>query len=202
VNVTLMAINSGVALAWVPLVLDWTLRHFYGAGRYVPPPTAKILEVATIIVLPVVLGMIVRRLALGFALRAERPVRLASIVLLAIVVVVSIYTAQGELLANFAAVGLACLTFNLVSMSTGYLVPRAVGLEPRQAIAISFEIGVHNAAIAIYVAYAILNDPVIGVPAALYGLIQLSTASLLVYALRRQRQAAASATRTEESGAG
>ena len=48
-NVTLTAVNGVLALAWVPLVLDWSLEYFLGTGHYVPPPVQKIVEVAAII---------------------------------------------------------------------------------------------------------------------------------------------------------
>ncbi len=195
-NVTLTAVNCVLALAWVPLVLDWSLGYFMGAGHYVAPPAQKIVEVAAFIVLPVALGMIVRRLALPFALRAQAPVRILSIALLAVVIGVAIAGAGTELLDHVAAVGLACLAFNLVSMGIGYAAPRAVGLPSRQAISIAFEIGVHNSAIAIYIALSALQDETIAIPAGVYGLIQIATASLAVLWLRRRRQARALAGET------
>jgi BASS family bile acid:Na+ symporter len=187
-NITLTAANAVLALAWMPLVLGWSLEHFIGSGHYIPPPVHKIVEVATIIVLPVVLGMLVRRLAPPLALRAQAPVRILALLLLALVIGVAIAGARSELLDHFAAVGLACLTFNLVSMCLGYLAPRALGLPQRQAISIAFEIGVHNSAIAIYIALSVLHDEAAAIPPSLYGLIQIATASLAVLALRRGRR--------------
>lgn len=188
-NVTLTAVNCVLALAWVPLVLDWSLEYFMGTGHYVAPPLQKIAEVATIIVLPIVLGMIVRRLALPFALRAQAPVRILSVALLAVVIGVAIGGTGADLLDQVAAVGLACLAFNLISMAIGYAAPRAFGLPSRQAISIAFEIGVHNSAIAIYIALSALQDEMIAIPPGVYGLIQIATASLAVIGLRRRRQA-------------
>ena len=59
-NITLTAINSVLCLLTLPLILNLALEHFLGAGQYVPPPTRKIVEVAVIILLPVLLGMTVR----------------------------------------------------------------------------------------------------------------------------------------------
>ena len=188
-NITLTAVNSVLALAWVPLVLDWSLEHFLGPGHYAPPPVQKIVEVVAIIGLPVALGMIVRRLAPSFALRAQGPVRILSVVLLALVIGIAILDAGARLLDHFAAVGLACLSFNLISMAIGYLAPRALGLPRRQAISIAFEIGVHNSAVAIYVALSVLQNEVVAIPTILYGLIQIATASLVVLVLRRRRTA-------------
>jgi BASS family bile acid:Na+ symporter len=56
-NITLTAINSALALITLPLIVNFSLAHFMGQEQYVPPPTRKIVEVAVIIVLPVLIGM-------------------------------------------------------------------------------------------------------------------------------------------------
>lgn len=185
-NVTLTAINSLLALAWLPLVMNWSLAHFLGAEQYVPPPTQKIIDVATFIVLPVIVGMVVRQLWPALARRAESPVRLASVLLLACVVALTIVTSRETLAASFAAVGVACIVLNLVSMGLGYAIPRLAGLPTPQVISISFEIGVHNAAVAIFMAMQVLNEDVAAVPAALYGLVMIATASIAVTWLRHR----------------
>lgn len=185
-NVTLTAINSLLALAWLPLVMNWSLAHFLGAEQYVPPPTQKIIDVATFIVLPVIVGMVVRQLWPAPARRAESPVRLASVLLLACVVALTIVTSHETLAASFAAVGVACIVLNLVSMGLGYAIPRLAGLPTPQVISISFEIGVHNAAVAIFMAMQVLNEDVAAVPAALYGLVMIATASIAVTWLRHR----------------
>jgi BASS family bile acid:Na+ symporter len=70
-NITLTAINSVLCLLTLPLILNLSLEHFLGAGQYVPLPTKKVIEVAIIIVLPVLLGMLVRARRRAFAARAE-----------------------------------------------------------------------------------------------------------------------------------
>jgi BASS family bile acid:Na+ symporter len=185
-NITLTAINSLLALAWLPLVMNWSLAHFLGAEQYVPPPTQKIMEVATFIVLPVIVGMVLRRLRPALARRAESPVRLASVLLLACVVALTIVISRDTLAASFAAVGVACIVFNLVSMGLGYAIPRLAGLPMPQVISISFEVGVHNAAVAIFMAMQVLKQDAAAVPAALYGLVMIATASITVTWLRHR----------------
>ena len=185
-NITLTAINSLLALVWLPLVMNLALGYFLGAEQHLPPPTQKMFEVAKFIVLPVIVGMLVRRLWAAAARRAENPVRVASVLLLGCVVVLSIAGSRETLAADFAAVGLACLLFNLISMVLGYAIPRLAGLPVRQAISISFEIGVHNAAVAIFVAMQILKENDAAVPAAIYGLVMITTGSMACVWLRRR----------------
>jgi bile acid:Na+ symporter, BASS family len=185
-NITLTAINSVLALVWLPLVLNWSLIQFLGAEIHVPAPTQKILEVATVIILPVLIGMFVRCAWPAPARRAAGTVRAASVLLLALVVAISLANSGEAMLQHFGTVGLACITLNLVSLAIGYAVPRLVGLPVAQATSISLEIGIHNAAVAIFVALQVLDSEVASMPAALYGIIMLATAGIAVAWFRRR----------------
>lgn len=184
-NITLTAVNSLLALFWLPLVLNWSLEHFLGAGQYVPPPTQKIVEVASIILLPVAIGMLVRTFAPRAAALAEKPVRIGSVLVLLALIVVAFAGSADVIAGHIGVVGLACIAFNLISMAAGYAVPRLVRLPKRQATAIAMEIGVHNTALAIYVALNVLNQDVMAVPAAVYSLVMFVTAGLATWWLRR-----------------
>jgi BASS family bile acid:Na+ symporter len=186
-NITLTAINSVLALLWLPLVMNWSLAYFLGAELQVPAPTQKIMEVATVIILPVLIGMFVRYAWPALALRAAGAVRIASVLLLALVVAISLANSGETILQHFGTVGLACITLNLVSLAIGYVVPRIIGLPVPQATSISLEIGIHNAAVAIFVAVKVLDSQVASVPAALYGIIMIATAGIAVTWFRRRR---------------
>lgn len=184
-NITLTAVNSVLALVWLPLVLNWSLEYFLGAGQYVPPPTQKIVEVGSIIILPVIVGMMVRSWAPRAAALAEQPVRIGSVLVLLALISVAFAGSWEMLAGHLGAIGLACVAFNLLSMASGYLVPRLVQLPQRQATAIAMEIGVHNTALAIYVALNVLDQDVMAVPAAVYSLVMFATAGLATLWLRR-----------------
>jgi BASS family bile acid:Na+ symporter len=55
-----------------------------------------------------------------------------------------------------------------------------------QATSISLEIGIHNAAVAIFVAIKVLDSEVASMPAALYGLVMIATAGIAVAWFRRR----------------
>src|SRR5690606_1619601 len=132
---------------------------------------------ALIIVLPVAIGMLVRRFAPGFAARMEKPIRLLSVLVLALLIVAAVSREWSTLLASFATVGLACLLFNLASMGTGYAAPLAIRLPRGQAIAIAMEIGIHNGTLAIFIALNVLGNAAMSIPAAVYSLLMFFTAA-------------------------
>ena len=185
-NITLTAVNSVLALITLPIVINLSLEYFYGTGQYVPPPHRKIVEVAAIILVPVLIGMFVRARSEAFAKRMEKPIKIFSVLVLAILILAAIYIERGKLLDSIVAVGLACLLFNVISMLTGYLAPLALKLPERQAIAITMEIGIHNTALAIYVALNVLNNPAASLVPGIYTLCMYLTATLFaVYVSKR-----------------
>ena len=187
-NITLTAINSLLCLLTLPLVLNLSLEYFLGAGQYVPPPVRKVIEVALLIVLPVVIGMAVRAQAPRLAARVEKPLRLLSVLVLALLVAAAVAQERDTLVEFFAVVGLACLSFNLISMGVGYAAPIALRLPRRQAIAISMEIGIHNGTLAIFIALNVLGNARISVPAAVYSLLMFATAAVFALLLNRRAQ--------------
>ena len=192
-NITLTAINSLLCLLTLPLILNFSLEHFMGAGQYVPPPVAKVVEVAAIILLPVAAGMAVRRFAPGFAAAAAKPLRLLSVLVLALLVTAAVAQSWQVLLSSLATVGLACLLFNLASLGSGYAVPLALRLPRPQAIAISMEIGIHNGTLAIFIALNVLGNAAMAIPAAVYSLLMFFTAAGFAWWLNRPRAVPAAA---------
>jgi BASS family bile acid:Na+ symporter len=185
-NITLTAINSALALVTLPLIVNAALGHFLGQDQYVPPPTRKVIEVAAIIVIPVLVGMALRAGSTRLAARLEKPIRIFAVVVLAAVILAAI-AAEWERLPGFiAAVGAACLAFNLSSMGIGYALPRMLRLPREQSSAISMEIGIHNGTLAIFIALNVLQDARMSIPAAVYSIIMFVTAGAFTLWLNRR----------------
>jgi BASS family bile acid:Na+ symporter len=189
-NITLTAVNSLLCLLSLPLIVGFSLAYFMAADQAVPPPFGKIIEVGLIILVPVALGMGIRRTWPQWSDRVEKPLRLFSVLLLALLVVLTMVQ-QWRLLAEYAAIiGLACVLFNVLSLLIGYAVPLVLKLSRRQAIAIAMEIGIHNGTLALFIAFTVLENSVMAVPAAFYSISMFITAGLFAAWLNRPARAA------------
>ncbi|MEY3516261.1 MAG: hypothetical protein RIS67_478 [Pseudomonadota bacterium] len=188
-NITLTAVNSLLCLLSLPLIVGFSLAYFMAADQAVPPPFGKIIEVGLIILLPVAIGMGIRGTWPQLSDRVEKPLRLFSVLLLALLVVLTMVQ-QWRLLAEYAAIiGLACVLFNVLSLLIGYAVPLALKLPRRQAIAIAMEIGIHNGTLALFIAFTVLENSVMAVPAAFYSISMFITAGLFAAWLNRPARA-------------
>jgi BASS family bile acid:Na+ symporter len=190
-NVSLTAINSLLALLTLPLWTALALSVFLGDEARVPPPIVKLLEVALLVILPVALGMSLRRWRPALAQAAERPVRLLSSLLLGVLIVLAFFANWDTVRSFLPVVGLACLAFNVASLLSGYLAARAAKLAEPQAIAISFEIGIHNGALAIFIALEVLQRSQATIAPAVYVLIMYLTGALFAAWLLHKRKARA-----------
>lgn len=192
-NVSLTAVNSVISIGSLPLITNIAIDYF-DLDDSVGLQFGKVLEVFAIVLVPVAIGMLVRAKAVSFAARMDKPVRIGSAVILAILVV-GILASEAENVRDYLGdVGLAAAAFCAISLVTGYAVPRAAGIRSDQAIACSMEIGVHNGTLAIYVALEVLDSlsqnqqEQVAVPAAVYSIIMFVFAAMWgAYISRRVR---------------
>lgn len=184
-NVTLTAINSVIAIFSLPLITNLAIAY-YDRQDSVSLQFSKVVEVFAIVLVPVVIGMLVRSVRPGFAGAAERPVRIGSAAVLAILVIGILVDQRDKIGEYVGNVGLATALFCAASLVIGYVVPKALGVTAGQAIASSMEIGVHNATLAIYVAVEVLDSTEMSVPAAVYSIFMFVFAAVWGYAISRR----------------
>jgi bile acid:Na+ symporter, BASS family len=176
-NITLTAVNSVIAVITLPVVVNLSLAYFRpvvegGLGL----DLSKTAQVFAVVLVPVVIGMLIRRASPGFADRADRPVRILSAVVLVVVIVGALLGERENLGEYLAAIGLVAVAFCLISLTLGYLVPRLLRVGHPQAVASAFEVGIHNSTLAIAVAVSVLQTERLAVPAAVYGVLMFPLA--------------------------
>ncbi|MGC5221033.1 bile acid:sodium symporter family protein [Micromonospora sp. DT81.3] len=197
-NISLTAVNSVIAVITLPLIANFAIWYFEPFDDQLGMQWAKAAEVFAIVLLPVALGMLVRRLWPRFADRMDKPVRIISVFVLVIVIVGAVASNWALLLDNFARLALITIVFCLISLAIGYFVPRWLGIGTRQAIATSFEIGIHNATLAIVIAQTVLGSVELSLPAAVYGVLMFFIAFGFGFVIRERRRADAGAAAEAE----
>ncbi|MDO9494228.1 MAG: bile acid:sodium symporter family protein [Nocardioides sp.] len=175
-NISLTAINSIIAIGTLPLITNLAIDYF-DKNESVQMPLAEVVKVFVLILVPTGLGMLVRARKASFATAMDKPVRIASAIILAVLVVGILLGEKDRVGGYLADVGIVAALFCAISLVVGYVVPRAFGVVEGQAIASSFEIGVHNGTLAIFVAESILEVNEIAVPAAVYSLLMFFLAA-------------------------
>lgn len=189
-NISLTAINSVIAVVTLPVIVNLAVAYFQPGDMKVGLQLTKTLEVFMIVLVPVALGMLVRGLKPGFAQAMDNPVRIASILILTLVILGAAASSLDVLLANFQALAGIVILFCLFSLGIGFAVPRLLKIERPQAIASAFEVGLHNATLAIVIAQSVLRSPEMTLPGAVYGVLMFPLAAAFGLLITRKRATA------------
>lgn len=190
-NISLTAINTVLAIISLPVISNLAIAIFAPAGAesaVVPLQFGKVAQVVAVVLVPVMIGMAVRRAAPGFAGRMQKTFKILSAVVLASFALIAIVSEREALIDSFATLGPAVILFNIVSLLAGYVVSRRAGLDEGTSRAISFEIGIHNSTLALYISLSVLQNFQIALPAALYSVSMYVTAVAFGIWLTRKGQ--------------
>jgi BASS family bile acid:Na+ symporter len=185
-SISLTAVISLVCVVTIPFIVVFAHGQFVGGDALGEVSVGKTaVSVFAIVTVPVLLGLLVRRFATGFALRFERIAGRISTVLFAIVLAGAIYQEKNNIVTYFAQAGLVTLVLNLVMMVLAYIIARKYASGAQQRIAISIECGLQNGTLAIAIATLLFGGGLVAVPAATYSLIMFATALIYIVFIRR-----------------
>ena len=138
-----------------------------------------------IVTVPVILGMLFRRLASALALTFEPIAKKISTVLFILVLLGAIAAEKENVVSYFAQAGLITLVLNVVMMVVAYFVAQLLASGTEQKKTITIECGLQNGTLAIFVATSIFGGGMYVIPAATYSLIMFGTSLIFVYLVRK-----------------
>ncbi len=188
-SVTLTALASLITVFTIPIILSEAVTYFTGETDVVIelPIVQTMLQILVITVIPVSIGMVIRKKNEAFALRMERPMRIASTVLFIIIFLLVMIANKDLIVQAMKEVGLATLLLNLSTMALGYMTAKVFGIKGKSQISITIESGIQNGTLAFVIATTILNNVEMGLPTGAYSIWMFITGGILMWRLGRSR---------------
>ena len=178
-SITLTAIVSMVSPFTIPLITKLAMEHLMGGAQVVQMPILKTIIVLLVItVIPVGVGMLVRHKWPGFAAKADKPVKVISVVFLVAIIAGLIKQNSEALPGYFAQVGVATLVLNVTTMVLGFLAARAARLPHNQQVTVGMEVGIQNGTTALLVTGTLLGNLDMTIAPAIYSLIMFATGGI------------------------
>lgn len=187
-SVTLTAIASIASILTIPFILSFALEYFGSdAGATIKLPIMEtILQIMVITVIPISIGMLIRKFKAKFAKRMEKTMRIASTVIF-ILVFIAVIAANFNILGKaFKEVGLATLLLNIITMGLGYLTARLFKLDVKSIISVTVESGIQNGTLALVIATSVLNNVEMGIPTGAYVIWMFLTGGILMWQLGKR----------------
>jgi BASS family bile acid:Na+ symporter len=197
-SITLTALVSLIAPFSLPLAANWLLSgQELASGTFSLPVLPTVMRLLVITVLPVTLGMLLRRWRPEFCLRRERLMtRVPFLMLLAVIggIIKQNWANMPDFLAQ---TGLPAVVLAAAALLAGFGYARVLQRTPTDARTIAIETSIQNGGTAMLVTGTILNNPAMTVAPVMYGILMLGP----IFAYLGWRRLSASVPAVPASGA-
>jgi len=190
-SVSLIAVNSLITLATIPLLVNLALTVF--TGKHSPfelPLVASFLQIFFITLLPAITGVLLRYFREKLAAKIEKPVRTVMIILFAGVYAIIAFADESSGGSGITGADLwSILPYAVLINFTGFAVGLLMGLVGKTGLRTSWTIGVEvalqNTTLALLVAGTLIQSNEMVKPALVYALFSFWTALIYGIAVKK-----------------
>lgn len=189
-SVSLTAFSSLITVFTIPFITNFALDYFSTGGKIIELNVLEtITQIFSIVVIPIVLGMLIRYFRPNFANKMGKPVRIASGAILALIIIGIVIKEKANIGNYMQQAGLATLILNVSSMVVGYFSAKIFKLKQSQALSIAIESGIQNGTLAITIAVVILGNTTFAIAPSVYSLFMFLTGGIVIFfSLRRNEK--------------
>ncbi|KAA1246843.1 bile acid:sodium symporter family protein [Aquimarina sp. RZ0] len=181
-SVSLTALSSLITIITIPFIVNFALLYFLEEAQTIKlDPVKTITQILVITVIPVSIGMLIRKYNGDFALKMVKPVRIASAIVLALVIIGIAIKEKDNLVFYFKEAGIIALLLNIITMAIGYYSAKLFRVHHKGAISIGIESGIQNGTLAVSIAVVLLKNTSFAVAPAVYSLLMFFTGGIAVY---------------------
>lgn len=156
-SVSLTAVSSLAATVLTPFnfaLYGWLNPRTRELLADIAIPVGGILaQVALVLALPMLLGMLVGTKAPAFAARAERPLRSLSLLILLVFIAVAFWENRGLFVERFGSFFWLVVGQNAMALGIGWAVARLARLSDADARAVIIEVGIHNSGLGLVILF-------------------------------------------------
>jgi BASS family bile acid:Na+ symporter len=180
-SISLTTVNSLITIFTIPFVVDFALTQFLDANEMVHIDKLQtVIQIFAIVIIPVSLGMALKKVKPVFADKMNKPVKIASAAVLFLVIIGLVLKKKEDLIPYLQQAGLTTLILNLTTMLVGWITAKFARLNAAQSITISIESGIQNGTMAIAIASGVLMNDNYAIAPAVYSLIMFFTGGLII----------------------
>lgn len=179
-SITLTVIASFVTLLTIPLLLNLALDLFAKGDQQVAVSAWDTIKmILALVIIPVFVGMFIKRFAPAFAGKMEKPVSIFSMLVLIGLVVAIVVLEWARMPGWLADATVPVLVLNVASMLLAFGIGSVGRLPGRDRVTVVIELSIKNSTIGITLAFTMLGNVELGIASAVYGLLMYLSAIVL-----------------------
>jgi len=184
-SITLTTINTLATIITIPLITEFSIRHFMGYNTNIILSFGIIFKQLLIMALiPIILGMLIRTRWPDFAIRNQRKFNFFFIIALIFIGAVVILSGDIQVVSNIGKSGKIVIALYLCTTGLGFFIAKLFRLSIAKAKTIAIEVGLQNGVLAMVIAMSIIKSAAISIPAIVYTVLGTSFTVLLTFYFR------------------
>lgn len=172
-SVSMTAVSTLLAPIATPALATWLI-----GDRVEVQSWGLVRDALAVVLVPVTLGLTVRRVSPSFAARVEKSAAPLASLLVVLIVAAILAVNRAALLAAGPSLALGVVSAHAGGFVLGYAIGRAC-LEGRAARTMSIEVGMQNSGLGVVLARGNFTDPLVAVPSALSSVVHSLLGSAL-----------------------
>ena len=189
-SIALTSVNSLLIVFTIPFVVYLGLETFMNEGTYIHLPVFyTIARIFLMIIIPVTIGMYIRRKHPGIADTINQYMKYIILILLAGVYFLVVFEEKGGSITDinrYLNIMPYVFSLNVIGMFIGFFIARICGFNLSKQITLSVEVGIQNSALAITVASSFLGSREMALPSLVYGIFTFFNAVIFGLFIRKQ----------------
>lgn len=188
-SVTLTAISTIITFFSIPFIVNFAIGYYESGDKSFQLPIPETIGALFLItILPVSIGMIIKRYNNSFALKMDRPVRVASLLLFVLIIIGIIVKNRAQVVDFILEAGAISILLNATTMLLGFGAAKLFALPLKQSITIAIESGIQNGTLALLIATELIKNanPELSIAPATYGLLMFISGGLMMYFFGRK----------------
>lgn len=181
-SVSLTALSSFITILSIPFIINFSLIYFLDEGQLITLNVFEtIIQIMVITIIPVSIGMLIRKYKEDFAIKMTNPVRKASGIVMVLVIVGIVVKEKDSFIGYFQQAGIAALVLNVTTMLVGFYSSKLFNIKDKSAVSIAIESGIQNGTLAITIAVVLLGNATYAIAPAVYSIIMFFSGGIAIY---------------------
>lgn len=193
-SIMLTVIASLITIVTLPLATGYAMSLFNTTSVNIELPVGKmIMMMVGVVLIPVIVGMLIRTFWPNWAVKAEKGVSKLGGVILLVLVASILYDIGGNLVQLILQSGSAAISLNIIGVVLGILTAKYCRLPKEDGLTIGVELGVKNSTLGLMVSATILGSDTMSIPIIVYSVSMFICAfAITLYGRRSKASSAAS----------
>ena len=185
-SICLTCVSSLLSPITIPFLFNLLSKNLFNSGQnYILDITKTSLILVGFTIIPVIIGIFLKKGAPNFSKKLEKIMSKISIIFLSIIIL-GIFKQNSDNILNFIkASGPSILVLNFSAIFISYLISKFMKMESNQTLTIGLEVGIQNGALALFITNSILQSWEMSIVPGSYGILMYLSGTAYGLFIRR-----------------